>query len=149
MNPGALALQCESVARVFGRRHVLRDVSFTVHAGEVVAIVGRNGAGKSTLLSILAGRRQADRGSVRVVQGDRPATDSQTRSWLGFLPHDLLVYLDLTARENLEFTGVLHGRPDPVQRAAEVLSAVGLAADADRTVRTFSRGMQQRTALGA
>jgi len=110
--------------------------------------VGRNGAGKSTLLSILAGRRQADRGRVVVTEGDRPASTAMARSFLGFLPHDLLVYPDLTARENLVFTGVLHGQARPVDRAAEVLAAVGLAADADRTVRTFSRGMQQRTAIG-
>jgi ABC-2 type transport system ATP-binding protein len=148
MSDGPLNLRCEAVARVYGRRHVLRDVSFTASAGEVVAIVGRNGAGKSTLLSILAGRRLPDRGRVVVAAGDRPATPSETRSWLGFLPHDLLVYPDLTARENLEFTGVLHGQPHPAKRAVEVLEAVGLTIDADRTVRTFSRGMQQRTAIG-
>ncbi len=148
MNDAPLRLDCEGVARVYGRRHVLRDVSFTAGAGEVVAVVGRNGAGKSTLLSILAGRRQADRGRVVVTEGDRPAGAAKARSWLGFLPHDLLVYPDLSARENLVFTGVLHGQARPVERAVEVLAAVGLTADADRTVRTFSRGMQQRTAIG-
>jgi len=148
MSEGPLHLRCEAVARVFGRRHVLRDVSFTASSGEVVAIVGRNGAGKSTLLSILAGRRLPDRGRVLVAAGERPATVAETRSWLGFLPHDLLVYPDLTARENLEFTGVLHGQPNPAKRAVEVLEAVGLTVDGDRTVRTFSRGMQQRTAIG-
>lgn len=148
MSEGRLDLRCDAVARVFGRRHVLRDVSFCASSGEVVAIVGRNGAGKSTLLSILAGRRQPDRGRVVVSTGERVAGAAQTRALVGFLPHDLLIYPDLTARENLEFTGVLHGQPRTAARAAEVLDAVGLALDADRTVRTFSRGMQQRTAIG-
>jgi ABC-2 type transport system ATP-binding protein len=148
MTDGPLHLGCEAVSRVYGRRHVLREVSFRAAAGEVVAIVGRNGAGKSTLLSILAGRRLPDGGHVSVTVGERRATAGETRSWLGFLPHDLLVYPDLTARENLEFTGVLHGQPRPAERAVEVLAAVGLTLDADRTVRTFSRGMQQRTAIG-
>jgi len=141
-------LHCEGLVRVIGRRHVLREVGFQARGGEVVALVGRNGAGKSTLLAMLAGRRAPDRGRVRVGFAGAEARGGDLRRLVGFLPHDLLVYPDLTARENLAFTAILHGVRDPSERVAAVLQDVGLEVEGDRLVRTFSRGMQQRAAIG-
>ncbi|HOU53989.1 MAG TPA: heme ABC exporter ATP-binding protein CcmA [Myxococcota bacterium] len=141
-------LRCEALVRVIGRRHVLREVGFQARGGEVVALVGRNGAGKSTLLAMLAGRRAPDRGRLSLTAAGVEARGGALRGLVGFLPHELLVYPDLTARENLHFTAVLHGVPDPAARVAAVLRDVGLEADGDRLVRAFSRGMQQRAAIG-
>ncbi|MBP7124976.1 heme ABC exporter ATP-binding protein CcmA [Myxococcota bacterium] len=141
-------LRCEGLVRVIGRRHVLREVGFQARGGEVVALVGRNGAGKTTLLAMLAGRRAPDRGRVSMEMAGSEVRGGDLRRLAGFLPHDLLVYPDLTARENLSFTAVLYGVPDPEQRAVEVLRDIGLEGEGDRLVRTFSRGMQQRAAIG-
>ena len=146
--PDRVRISASGLTRAAGRRYILRDVSFTASGGEVVALVGRNGAGKTTLLSLLAGRLAPDRGRVAVIVSGREAGRREAAAFVGFLPHDLFVYPDLTARENLEFSATLHGVRDPRARAAEVLDRIGLGREADRPVRTFSRGMQQRAAIG-
>jgi len=138
----------EDVARVAGRRHLVRGVSFRVGRGDVLVLVGPNGAGKSTLLSLLAGRLKPDRGRVRVVWGGTEPRGEALRALVAFLPHESFLYADLTARENLRFFAAWHRRPHADRVAAEVLDRVGLEHDADRTVRMFSRGMQQRLAIG-
>lgn len=138
----------ESVTRAVGRRYLLHGVSLEVAPGDVVAIIGRNGAGKTTLLQVLAGRLSPDEGRVRLMWHGREVQGLEAFSRLAFLPHDLFLYPDLTARENLEFFAKLYrveGVPDRVLR---VLEQVGLRQDADRLVRTYSRGMQQRAAIG-
>ncbi len=137
-----------SITRVIGRRHILRGVSLEAGPGDVVALVGPNGAGKTTLLHVLAGRSAHDEGRVRLRWEGREATGLDFRARVAFLPHDLFLYPDLTARENLAFFATLHGIGDATDRVARTLERVGLARDADRLVRTFSRGMQQRAAVG-
>lgn len=142
------ALTIERVGRTFGRRRALIDVSITARPGEVTAILGPNGAGKSTLLGILATLVAPSSGSVRwgttaLVRG------SAARSALGYVGHEPGVYMDLGAAQNLQLFANLYGLDDPSGRARAVLERVGLAdAPDDAPVRTFSRGMQQRLALG-
>jgi len=143
-----IGLVAERLTRIIGRRHVLRDVSFRAGAGEVVAIVGRNGAGKSTLLSLLSGRQSPDRGGVRVESDGRVLSPRESATVVGFLPHDLFLYPDLTARENLAFFASLYGVRHADERIPLAIDAIGLPRDADRPVRTLSRGMQQRAAIG-
>lgn len=148
MAVGVVQLRAEGVVRIVGRRHILRDVNLAAASGELVAVLGRNGAGKTTLLSVLAGRQVPDAGRVTLSVEGRGVHGNAARAAVGMLPHDLLVYPDLTARENLRFFMTLAGRPPDPTAVASVLDQIGLARDADRPVRQFSRGMQQRTALG-
>lgn len=141
-------LDVVSVTRVMERRHLVRDVSFAVSPGDIVAIVGRNGAGKTTLLHLLAGRLSPDGGHVRLEWEGREVRGAEYRARVAFLPHDLFLYPDLTARENLSFFASLHGVLDASAEIESVLDRVGLARDADRPVRAYSRGMQQRAAVG-
>ncbi|HOI10563.1 MAG TPA: heme ABC exporter ATP-binding protein CcmA [Myxococcota bacterium] len=148
MRVRALDLRADRVVRIAGRRHLLRDVTLSATSGELVAVLGRNGAGKTTLLSVLAGRQNPDGGRVTLAIDGRPATGAAARAAIGMLPHDLLIYPDLTARENLAFFMTLAGRAPDGAFVSDVLARIGLARDGDRPVRQFSRGMQQRTALG-
>lgn len=141
-------LEALSVTRVIGRRHILRGVALQAGPGDLVALVGRNGAGKTSLLHVLAGRSSCDEGRVSLQWEDREARGLEFRVRVAFLPHDLFLYPDLTARENLTFFATLQGVRDAADRVAEVLERVGLARDADRAVRAYSRGMQQRAAVG-
>ena len=75
------------------------------------------------------------------------AVGVELRARLGFLSHELQLYGELTARENLEFCGGLHGFRDCAGRAAAALERAGLASRADDPVQGFSRGMRQRLAL--
>ena len=105
-------LTVSDVARHYGRRKALTQISFTCEAGEIVGLLGPNGAGKSTLLNILATVLTASRGTV--VYGDRTVADggAALRGRIGMLGHDLFLYPELTARENLTFFGHLYGLED-------------------------------------
>jgi heme exporter protein A len=136
----------EEVSRSFGRRRALSRVSFRAAQGEILGILGPNGAGKSTLLTILATLLQPTAGRVRY--GDLGGTQGAAlRARIGVLGHDLFLYPELTARENLEFFAGLHAVPEPAHAADEALDRAGLGARADDPVATFSRGMRQRVAL--
>ena len=140
-------LTVAGVSRRYGRRRALAGVSATLRAGELVGLLGPNGAGKSTLLGLLATLIQPSGGTV--LYGGRPAAalGAALRARLGFLSHELQLYGELTARENLEFFGGLHGLRGAPRRAAAALERAGLADRADDPVQGFSRGMRQRLAL--
>ena len=140
-------LTVSGVSRYYGRRRALREVSITIRAGEIVGLLGPNGAGKSTLLGLLATLIEPSAGSVRY--GDRTAREAGTalRAQLGFLSHDLQLYPELTARENLEFFARLYGLTDGHQRICDALSRADLTDRADEPIAGFSRGLRQRLAL--
>lgn len=109
--------------------------------------MGPNGAGKTTLLRMLATLHRPTQGTLAVMGHDLPDKAQLVRPHLGYLGHDPLVYLDLTALQNLELFADLYGVPDPRGRIEELLDQVGLLARAFEPVRTFSRGMAQRLGI--
>ncbi|HEX4823089.1 MAG TPA: heme ABC exporter ATP-binding protein CcmA [Candidatus Polarisedimenticolaceae bacterium] len=135
------------VTRRFGATTALDGIDLTVAAGEPVALFGINGAGKTTLLRIVSGGLRPDGGRILIDGADPRRSPAAARGRIGFLSHHTLLYDDLSARENLEFFGRLHGLPDPAARATVMLREAGLEERADEPVRGFSRGMQQRVAL--
>src|SRR5262249_37904454 len=135
------------VGRHFGRRRALHDVSFTANAGEVLALVGPNGAGKSTLLSILSTLVTPTAGRVQYGQHTAPSGGADLRQSIGWLGHDLQLYPELTARENLLFFAQLAGTSNPTAVVNRALGAADLSDRADDFVSSFSRGMRQRLAL--
>ncbi len=128
-----------------GGREVLRGVSLALAPGARVAVVGPNGAGKTTLLRAAAGLVRPRAGAVRFHGGAAGAAAAS----FGFLGHRPHVYPYLTARENLAFAARLYGLADAQQRIDASLHTVGLAADAERLPREYSRGMLQRLGLAA
>lgn len=141
-------IEAHSLAKTFGLQPVLRGVDLDIAPGECVALVGPNGAGKTTLLRILATLARPSLGQVRVAGLSLPAQAGQARRRLGVISHQPLLYGDLTAEENLHFYAKLYGLINPTPRIMAALERVGLAARRRDLVRTFSRGMQQRLALG-
>ena len=141
------ALRLERVSKSYGRHRALIDVSLTFAAGRVAAVLGPNGAGKSTMLGILS--TLVPPSSGRVSWGDDTlGRSSLLRSRIGYVGHEPGVYGDLTATENLRLFCRLYGMADGEERTARLLTRVGLGdVRKDATVRTFSRGMQQRLAL--
>lgn len=133
------------VSRHFGRRRVLNKVSFRCEAGQIVALLGANGAGKSTLLGIAA--TLLDPSSGRIEYGDAAsASGAQLRARIGVLGHDLFIYPELSAAENLAFFARAYGVSDVDRAVGEALDRAGLA-QRDDPAGTFSRGMRQRLAL--
>jgi heme exporter protein A len=141
-------IEIKSLTKNFGLKAVLRGVDLSLQRGEFVALVGPNGAGKTTLLRIVASLARPGLGRVRVNGHDLPAQAGLVRQGLGVVSHHPLLYGDLTAEENLWFYGEMYAVPDAQRRIGEVLDQVGLLRRRHDLVRTFSRGMQQRLAIG-
>ena len=138
----------KKLVKRFGLKAVLRGVDFQVQPGEFVALLGPNGAGKTTFLRILASLSRPSLGEVSVAGYRLPKEASAVRARLGVVSHLPLLYGDLTAEENLRFYGRMYGIPELELRITEVLEMVGLELRRRDLVRTFSRGMQQRLAIG-
>jgi ABC-type multidrug transport system ATPase subunit len=142
-----LDLSIRELSRNFGRRRALTRVSLDCRSGEIVGLLGPNGAGKSTLLAILS--TLAAPSSGEVLYGGRTAKQigAPVRSRIGVLSHDLHLYSELTAIENLVFFGRLYGVPHAETVAAEALRRARLDDRGQDVVSGFSRGMRQRLAL--
>ncbi len=141
-------IEVKKLVKRFGLKPVLRGLDFQVQPGEFVALLGPNGAGKTTFLRILASLTRPSLGMVRIAGKRLPDEAAAVRRRLGVVSHQPLLYGDLTAEENLLFFARLYGLPNRSQRVAEVLEMVGLTHRRRDLVRTFSRGMQQRLAIG-
>ncbi len=141
-------IEVRKLVKRFGLKTVLRSVDFQVQPGEFVALLGPNGAGKTTFLRILASLSRPALGEVHVAGYRLPEQAAAVRRRLGVVSHLPLLYGDLTAEENLQFFGRMYGVAGLEDRISEVLELVGLLARRRDLVRTFSRGMQQRLAIG-
>jgi heme ABC exporter ATP-binding subunit CcmA len=139
------SLAFTDVSRHFGRRRVLNKVTFRCDAGEIVALLGPNGAGKSTLLSIAATLLAPSSGDVRYGDGTS-SPGAELRARIGVLGHDLSIYPELSAAENLAFFARAYAVPDADRVVGAALQRAGLDQRHDPVGR-FSRGMRQRLAL--
>ncbi|RFP73387.1 ABC transporter ATP-binding protein, partial [Micrococcus luteus] len=137
------------LARSFGAVHAVRDVSLTVPAGSVTALVGPNGSGKTTLLLILATLLRPDAGAVSVAGVDAVREPVEARRRLGWMPDTLGVWEELTCHDILASLGRLYGmgKAEASARADEQLAWVELTEFAHRPARVLSRGQQQRLSL--
>jgi heme exporter protein A len=143
--PGAAALELERLARHYGEREALSEVSLTLEEGRTLVVFGPNGAGKTTLLRVLATLLRPHAGLVRVLGSYLPNEAWAVRGRVGLLGHEPLLYRELTARENLRFHARLHGVGE--ERIDELLEAVSMSLRASEPLRTLSRGMVQRVAV--
>ena len=137
----------DDVSRHFGRRRAVSRVTFTVARGQILGLLGPNGAGKSTLLAMLGTLLRPTSGSIRFGALDVTTGSEALRALIGVLGHDLFLYPELTARENLTFFASLYGIADAPGVASGALERAALIDRADDLVSSFSRGMRQRVAL--
>ena len=141
-------IEVRKLIKRFGLKNVLKGLNFRVEDGEFVVILGPNGAGKTTFLRILASLSRPTMGNVSIAGFQLPAQAAAVRQRLGVVSHQPLIYGDLTAEENLRFFARMYSVTGADQRISEVLDLVGLSTRRRDLVRTFSRGMQQRLAIG-
>ncbi|WP_416798951.1 ABC transporter ATP-binding protein [Ciceribacter azotifigens] len=135
-----------AVGKRYGKVDAVRDVSFTLGAGETIALVGHNGAGKTTLIKMMLGLIRPTTGTVKVLGEDPSSGDFAVRRRLGYLPESVSFHMALTGRETLSFYARLK-RVDEAE-IPDLFERVGLAPlAADRPVRTYSKGMRQRLGL--
>ena len=142
----------KTVLDATGQFDILRDVNFSLHRSQTVAIVGASGSGKSTLLSIMAGLDTPSSGTVVLDGQDLFALDEDSRAALraqkiGFVFQSFQLLGHLSALENVMLPLELAGHGDARRRATEMLARVGLVQRARAYPRVLSGGEQQRVAL--
>jgi heme exporter protein A len=139
------ALELDGLARHYGEREALSDVSLSMGVGRTLVVFGPNGAGKTTLLRILATLLRPHAGRLSVLGRSLPQEAWGVRGQIGLLAHEPMLFRELSARENLRFHARLHGVED--DRVEELLERVAMRNRAREPVRTLSRGMVQRVAI--
>ena len=143
-------LACTDLHKRFGKREAVAGVSFEIARGETYGLLGPNGAGKTTTISMVCGILARDGGEV-VIGGQRldPGTTGVKQA-IGYVPQDLAIYPDLSARENLVFFGRLYGLGgrELSARVDEVLEVIDLADRARERTEHFSGGMKRRLNIG-
>lgn len=134
------------VSRHYGRRRAVSHVTLTANRGDIFGLLGPNGAGKSTLIGMAATLVAPTSGEIRYGHLTARSHGPALRQQIGLLAHELHIYPELSARQNLEFFAQLYGLSprEPVEAA---LSRAGLSDRSDDAVSSFSRGMRQRLAL--
>jgi ABC-2 type transport system ATP-binding protein len=137
----------EHVAKWYGRVIGLVDVAVEIGPG-VTGLLGPNGAGKSTFLKLLTGQLTPSQGVVRLL-GKDPFRTPSVHARVGFVPEQDAFYDDMTGRAFVRYLTRLHGHgaAEADRRTAVALERVGLTGDADRRIRTYSKGMRQRIKL--
>ena len=138
------ALEVVNLWKKYGNNQALSGIFFAVAPGERLALLGPNGAGKTTLIRSMCGRVRPDEGHVLLF--GRSIRDPDVLLQLGVVPQDLAIYLDLTAKENLECFGQLHGLRSRRlrERVSWALKWIGLEDRANELTSRFSGGMKRR-----
>lgn len=142
---GPPIVEVAELTRAFGARPAVAGVTFSLAAGECLALFGPNGAGKTTLLRVLAGLLKPTTGSARISGIPLPG-GSLARARVGLISHHTMLYDALTPRENVSFAARLYGVRES-GRVDDVLRRMGMLDRADAPVRLLSRGMQQRVSI--
>lgn len=161
----------EHLYKSIGSTSILNDVSLHIREGEVVGLLGPNGAGKSTLMKVLTGLWKADSGVVNVCGIDVPAKPDEVHAHIGYLPEQNPLYADMYVREYLMFIARMRGLTGAAGQTAvgspknsfawgalqrsnsaaveHLIDRVGLTPQADKRIRTLSKGYKQRVGLAA
>jgi ABC-2 type transport system ATP-binding protein len=143
-------LRCVDLRKRFGELLAVDGVNFEIAAGESYGLLGPNGAGKTTTIAMICGLLASDEGRVEVAGRQLTTRSVAAKAQLGYVPQELAVYPDMTARENLRFFARLYnlrGRA-ATTRVDAVLELVGLTERANDLVKNYSGGMQRRLNMG-
>lgn len=147
-----MQIKINDLSKVYrGGVYALQNVDLDIPGG-MFGLLGPNGAGKTTLMRILAGILRPGSGSIQVGEFDGTSEKGRTaiKHILGYLPQDLGMYPDLSARELLDYIGILKGmdeRKVRQKRVEELLEVVALTNVARRKLKTFSGGMKRRVGI--
>lgn len=143
-------LECRDLSKSYGDLMAVDGVGFHLAEGETYGLLGPNGAGKTTTISMVCGLLERDGGEVLIEGTPTTTTSTAAKAAIGYVPQDLAIYPDLSARENLVFFGRLYGMSGRAlkERVGEVLAIIGLVDRADDRAGEFSGGMKRRLNIG-
>ena len=142
-------IQVDRVRKVYGHFAALRDVSFTIPQGQIVALLGPNGAGKTTLMRILAGFLAPTAGAARVAGIDVGARRLEAAARLGYLPENGPLYPDMTVASLLRFFAAARGLTGDrlAARTADVVERCELQRILETPTGKLSKGLRQRVGV--
>jgi ABC-2 type transport system ATP-binding protein len=140
-------IEVQNLTKRYGENAAIRGVTFTARPGQVTGFLGPNGAGKTTTMRILTGFMPPSDGKAVVAGFDVFEQSMEVRKRVGYLPENVPLYRDMTARDYLMYIAEIRGVKNRRARADEVLARVGLSSRADSRIRTLSKGMKQRVGL--
>lgn len=145
------AIQIENITKRYksAQEDSLSNVNLQINQSDVFGLLGPNGAGKTTLISILCGIISPSQGSVNYYIQGESVSESERRTRVGFVPQEYAFYLELSARQNLDYFGAMYNlsKSELTPRIEELFDALGLSKSADKKVGTFSGGMKRRVNL--
>jgi ABC-type multidrug transport system ATPase subunit len=144
-----IAIEVSSVTRWFGNLTAVDDLSFEVKKGEIFGLLGPNGAGKTTIINMILGLLKTNQGKIRVLGYDVASQTRQVYRWVGYVPQETNLYLDLSAEDNLWHHAALYCQDlkNAKDRMADLLNFTNLWQRRKDRVQTFSGGMKRRLAL--
>jgi ABC-2 type transport system ATP-binding protein len=144
------AIQVLDLHKSFGELRAVDGVSFQVEQGQIFSLLGPNGAGKTTTISILCGLLRPDQGDALIMGHSIRSELERVKAVLGYVPQEIALYEDLSARENLNFWGKMYGlRGRPLKnRVDEILEVIGLTERAADQLSKYSGGMKRRVNIG-
>ncbi|GER83911.1 multidrug ABC transporter ATP-binding protein [Thermogemmatispora aurantia] len=140
-------IEFQHITKRYGTFVALNDVSFTVTAGEVTALVGHNGSGKTTCLRLMVGLIAPDGGNVSLLGLTPQRQGLQVRRRVSYLSDAPFATPHLTGLEHLQFHADVYRQPQAIERARELAERYRLDHVLDQPIRSYSRGMLQRLAL--
>ncbi len=143
------AIEMQDLTKSYGKVTVVDRLNLKVKENEVFGLLGPNGAGKTTTILMMLGLTEPASGTIHVLGYNPPREPLKVKRITGYLPEEVGFYEDLTATENLEFIADLNNlsRTESKRRIDNILEAVGLTEQRDKTVKKFSRGMRQRLGI--
>ena len=142
-----MSIEVKNLFKYYGEQAAVRDVSFSVNKGEIVAFLGPNGAGKSTTMKIMTGYIPASSGEVYIGGIKVDVDELKTRQMIGYLPENNPLYVDMYVREYLEFVGRIYKVNNLKARVTEMVHAVGLDVEQNKKIGALSKGYRQRVGL--
>ena len=142
-----MLIKLQGISKAYGRLAVLKSCDLTLESGQLLCLVGSNGAGKTTLLRVASGLLSAEQGKLLVDGAEWPLKNPEWRRKCALVAHKTFLYQNLSGLENLRFFSRLYQRDFSEKELKERLAEAGLARAAEKQVRTYSRGMQQRLTI--
>lgn len=137
-------IEVKNLKMSYGKREVLKDISFHVEVGKIVGLLGANGAGKTTVMNILTGYLRPVEGEVMIHQIDMRKMPKQAKKYIGYLPEVPPVYKDMRVWEYLIFAAGLKGIKEKKEEIIRVLQLLDMEDRKGDFIKNLSKGMQQR-----
>jgi ABC-2 type transport system ATP-binding protein len=142
-------IEVENLTKKYGNVAAVKGVTFKAVPGQVTGFLGPNGAGKTTTMRMLTGFMPPTSGKATVAGFDVFEQSMEVRKRVGYLPENVPLYRDMTARGYLLYVADIRGLKQARQRADDALERVRLLDRADSRIRTLSKGMRQRVGLAS